>query len=153
MRKLYSLAPKEQVLVLFFDDICQNPRSVFLQIAEYLGIQDNGTQEFVHENARGQFSNPLVAKIMIGQISNKSMRRFRAKYKEKLNKMGIRPYQWLSKMFLRPVAQEELTPEFRKELLEFFEEDIRLLEKQTGRDLSAWRGDRAPTADAVSQVS
>ena len=49
---LLKIFPREQVHAIFMDDLRQDPRSVYLQTLEFLGLSDDGRQDFEVHNKR-----------------------------------------------------------------------------------------------------
>ncbi len=49
---LLEIFPREQVHTIFMDDLRQDPRSVYLRTLEFLGLSDDGRQDFEVHNKR-----------------------------------------------------------------------------------------------------
>lgn len=136
LERLYSIVPRDRVLVVVLDDVKANPRREYLRVLEFLGVPDDGRQAFpVHNPARewrvrwfGKALRSLGrrvawAKHIAGVLPRRSLGIMR-----RLEEIGTRR---------RP--RPPLPPEFRGELDRYFAEDIRRLERLLGRDLSHWR--------------
>lgn len=62
VERLLEISPREQVHVIFLDDLRQNPRSVYLGTLEFLGLPDDGRSVFeVHNKRRGSQGGILSA--------------------------------------------------------------------------------------------
>lgn len=148
LRRLREIVPQSQLLVLFHEDMATRPRETYQHLVRFLGIADQGLQEFPRENSFSKFDSMLVARLVRSTVANPFVRNFRSKMKGPLNDRGIHPLGWLIKRYARPSPKPALPQEFRQHLIAEFSEDIGLIEELVGRDLSNWR-----TKDSTSTVA
>ncbi len=128
MQRLLQYVPRDQLHVIVHDDLRDDPSGVFEAVLEFLDLD-------YHEAEYG--------------VSNPSMRvRWRVIQQGLSLARGVCkwlhiPGGWgLGKRILRVntkvVAKEPLRPAFRRELQEYFRDDVMLLSELIDRDLSHW---------------
>src|SRR6266404_3544692 len=62
VERLLEIFPREQVHTIFMDDLRRDPRSVYLRTLEFLGLSDDGRQDFeVHNKRRNSQGGILSA--------------------------------------------------------------------------------------------
>jgi len=136
--------PPENILVLFLEDMAKDPAGVYERTVAFLGLETDGRREFPRANVgalegeaarlHGRLHQPLLA-------VRRKFGGFNAWIK---SPAGQRIHGWLLGG-IKAVAGKRsggkkapLNPEFRRELRDFFADDIALLQSLTGRDLSHW---------------
>lgn len=128
--RLFQQVPRDRVMLVFMDDMKVDPRRVYLDILDFLGVPDDGRGEFATANVRKR-----VKLLVLGR-----MLAFAGQHKRLLGLQGVRTgafskfYAWNQV----PVTPGKLDEPFRNELVACFEEDVRLLGELAGRDLSNW---------------
>ncbi len=137
LERLYKHAPKEKVLVIFFDDFKQDTRREYKRVLDFLGVEDDDREEFpvMNKSVSVESDAALKSYRTIGVL---------AKIKTALGirkRFGIlRFIQSIIKKFVpRKSEKQELDPAFKKELIEYFSADIGKLSELTNRDLSHWK--------------
>ncbi len=148
VQRARAAAPEGQLKVIFYEDFCADPRRVYLEVLEFLGLPDDGRREFPRVNAPRIVRWPRLQTTLA--FADRAVTRMRGI-------LGVsRPFgirmrllRWNS----RPAetAAPALRPTFEQELLSYFAGDIRLLARTTGRDLSHWL--RPPAARGVGPVA
>lgn len=129
IERLYTLVPKENVLVLLFDDFKKDSKRVYEETLEFLGVSSDNRLDFpvINKSKRRRWKG----------IYN-FIKRFKlVKYAvSMLRKIGI------AKLFLKAdtVYQKRasLSLSMQKELKNYFKEDIIKLQNIIKRDLSHW---------------
>ena len=137
---LFAQIPKDQRLVLIYDDFREDPRAVWLKILEFLDLEDDGRTEFsprnvAHAQRFPQLSHflltppkpiaPLVLSLRKTLLSRDN--RLVAALKTLLNVQRPRP---------------GLDVRLRAEMTACFRPDVDRLETVLDRDLTAWKGTR-----------
>jgi hypothetical protein len=149
LARLAEQVPKEQRLILVYDDIERNPREAYKQVIDFLGIVDDHRAEFLREN---QYSRPrsiLRARVARAVQNYPLLKKIRLGVKPFLNRHGIYLVERFFQSNLVAVGKPELPEEFRRELRAEFSSEVGIIEKLTGRDLSRWRtGDAAIARNA-----
>jgi len=132
LSRLYSLVPKERVLVIVLDDMAENPRNAYQKVLAFLGVPDDGRNEFPVLNRRKAVRWTFLS-LLIRYAGN-------AKRAVGLNqRMGIGSR--LRSLNRLPAQRSPLSPELKDELTAYFQDDIHLLEELLDRDLSGWCND------------
>jgi Sulfotransferase family len=123
--------PRQQILVLLYEDLRRDPRGTLREVAEFLGMRPftagrapaynpSGTPRSDLLNALVNRDNPLRRTVA---------RRLPLRVKLQLNAFVNR----------RNLKRVRMEPEMRALLKEKFDADTRRLEQLLGRDLSSWR--------------
>jgi len=136
---LLEHVPREQVLVLRYRALVDDPRTALNRVARFLGVAEDVVTEipsgnsrpFVHPSVRTRVLGPVVrAGAKAGQFLPPQA--WRAASKPIIGQLHQRG---------KP-ARPRLTPEQRDALREPFLEDIALLEELTGESYEDWRTHR-----------
>ncbi|MFT5179659.1 MAG: hypothetical protein ACI9GH_000056 [Candidatus Paceibacteria bacterium] len=129
MERLYNQVDPKNVHVIFYKDLNRNTLNEYKKTLEFLGIEYDGRTDF-----------PIYRKNKTVRYS--FLRRSINNILKIKNKIGLNLNTGLITKFLsKSVVVKErknLDVEFKKELVNFFSEDIKKLSRITGRDLSAW---------------
>lgn len=136
LERLYTIVPKERVLVLLLDDMKKNPRREYLRVINFLGVPDDGRKEFPVHNPAREWRSRRMGKAIY------SLARIVALFKHAeglLPKRSLGIIQRLQGINTRQRPRPPLAPEVRAELETYFAKDIIYLERLLGRDLADWR--------------
>lgn len=133
VNRLYELCDGRNIEVVFAEDMREKPAEVYRKVMDFLEVVDDGKVYFPNKNKGGQLRSR-----MIGQASKR--------LHEMRKSCGLPPGLFgLGEMVGRVNKQNaspiSLKPEMKETLQKFFEQDIYLLERITGRDLSSWRAE------------
>jgi len=136
---LLEHVPREQVLVLRYRALVDDPRTALNRVARFLGVAEDVVTEIPSGNSR-PFVHPSVRTRVLGPVVRAGA------------KAGqfLPPQAWraASKPIIGQLhqrgnpARPRLTPEQRDALREPFLEDIALLEELTGESYEDWRTHR-----------
>jgi hypothetical protein len=138
IERLLEVAPRDQVRWIFFDDFRERPREAYLDVLDFLGVPDDGRASFPASNPamvpRARWLATLFRAHRIREAGRalKGVLPRRAAALAKTSRDSL-----LRKDRPRP----RLRPEFRRQLLAEFREDMRRLETLTGRHGSGGRSD------------
>lgn len=124
-----SHASREQVHVVFFDDLITDIKKVYQDILTFLGVADDGRDCFDRVNKKSSIKSQFIARLF------NRVDRFR-RCIGLTREFGLA--RKLSSLNNRPSENTELSPLFEQALRKYFHEDICLLESLTGRDLTHW---------------
>jgi hypothetical protein len=137
---LFSLVPRERILVLVLDDIRDNPRREYVKVLDFLGVPDDGREHFHVRNPAKQVRSHLLQNIIVLGMKGERV------VKERL---GLSPVNsaffkalnaWNKVARPRPPLPEEL----RAQMEAYFASDILKLGRLLGRDFSHWLGTSSP---------
>ena len=134
LRHLYTLFPHEQVHLLRYKDLVDDPRVTLNRICAFLGVAEDVVTEVPSENV-----STFVAPTLLNRFLQTVMRGGAAAGQyfppQVWRRLSI-PLLWALKRERR--QRPELNPEDRERLVAFFAEDIRLLEEVTGDSFGEW---------------
>lgn len=134
MQRLLNTVPRERVLILLLDDLKENPRREYLRVLNFLGVPDDGRQDFpVYNPAKERRWIWLHQAVMIAARASSVVKR-----RVLRTPRGIGLLQALDRWNVVFRPRKSLDPEIRAELTKYFRKDIELLSELIGRDLSGW---------------
>lgn len=139
LSRLYSVFPKEQVKLVFLEDMKANARQAYLDVLNFLELPDDGRNDFpiVNANKHRRFywlaerlkkPTPMMRKIW--RIGKRLLGRHEDIAHKMLKKVG--------ELNTRVAPRTHLSTATRAMLEVEFAEDIALLEQLSGRDLGHW---------------
>ena len=137
--------PKEQLMVVYMDDLMANPGEIYRQVIEFIGIEDDGhvpanvgkvyhkggTQRIIPESWRDALKSNAVFRLFWDMVPENLRARIRYVYEQKNIKKGS--------------GQEGPSELAKTKLIQHFAEDVKQLEEITGN--------RVPWSEFHSQVS
>ena len=136
LRRVYEQVPPEQVKVLVFDDLRDDAGAVYRETLAFLGVPDDGRDEFprVNENkvhqsgALARFTQrPPAPLVAMARGVKRVTGRERLGVLDRVRRTN------------RQVARRtDIPPALAQELRDRFRDDVRELGDLIGRDLSAW---------------
>lgn len=136
LRRFYDRYAREQLLVLFVEEITATPTPVFNRILSHIGLPADATNVSTErENDSAAPLLPLGLRSALKPLKNavKPLR-------------GNKVFEAVRGVFAREVAYPPLDDEARAYLQAYYRADIAALETLTGRDLSQWRPGSASAA-------
>ena len=142
VQRLFQTVPRNQVLLLSFDEFRRNPGGAYRRVLEFLQLPDDGRTVFEKRNEAMMMRNPSVTRVM---------RLYPVKAASRMLKRSLRPVvaEQLRSMKHSLIRRKQLRPQLSAMILETmraaFSADIRLLETLTGWDLNDWQKWKART--------
>jgi hypothetical protein len=137
IERLWRIFPKEQTLILLFDDFKADTAACYRRIQSFLGLPRHDLAAFKRVNENKQLRSRFLARLLLKPPP--VVRRVAEMLKSTLGINYTAIAVRLTEMNLAPPSEgEELSPEFRRELKETFEPGILKLSHLLKRDLSAW---------------
>lgn len=138
VERAFSVIPRQQRLLIVFDDFIADTAAVYARVLDFLGVPDNGRKEFPRINEGQQIRNPRLWALVWGTLLRAHPLLYPVKRMLKVSTLNI--YPRLSRLFLGRRSQRPAIPEaLRAEMRAYFGEDIGRLSAAIGRDLSHWR--------------
>jgi Sulfotransferase domain len=129
LNRLLADVSKDAVLVVVLDDMNDNPRREYLRVLQFLGVKDDGRNEFpVHNKARMP-RWPGVARFLFIMIQIRRKLGFKA---------GLNLWNIISRLNKIETPRPSLPPESTAALRKYFAGDVELLSQLLGRNLSYW---------------
>jgi hypothetical protein len=138
IRPIMDLCPAEQLKLIVFDDMKENPQQVFDEVTDYLQLPRYSDVNFRVVNANRKHASKALASLT-DRGPSKFVRQASATMKRVLGLQGVSLRRYLAQLNTRTAPRERLSPELRSELVAYFSEEISELERITGRNLEHWR--------------
>jgi len=140
LERLFTLVPRERVLILVLDDLKENARREYLRVLDFLGVPDDGRTEFPVYNPARQWRSRRVA----GAVRALAKGVARMKYvRGWLPRRSLGLVRRLEKWNTRYRPRPPMPSDLRAELEAYFEEEVQKLEQLLGRAFPHWRSEAA----------
>jgi len=133
LERLFDAFPSDRVHVALFDDLQDRPREVFASMFAWLGVDDSFEVPVSTSNRSG----PARSRAL-GYLLKSS--RMRQRVGRRLPAFVMKPLRAAREANVQ-LADPELTPALRRELIGQFRDDIEYVEQLTGRRLPAWKSE------------
>lgn len=134
VERLLGVFPREQVKFIIFEDFAANTRAVYEDVLAFLSVPSDGRRIFPRVRARRRHRLKWLGRLLVNPPGALARARRFAE-----DTPGLRGLASLvQRLNTREVMREVLKPEFRRELVEEFREDVNKLSRLVGRDLSHW---------------
>lgn len=136
LARLEEILPETARKVIFFEDFVRETASVYREVLDFLGLDDDGRIRFERVNA-----NRSHAIGWLGTLTEHPPKPLVATAMTLKNWLGFEQMNVLSTLaaWNRRTAPRNALPEsLQRELVHVYMDDIRALERLTGRDLSHW---------------
>jgi len=137
VERLLSTFPACQVKLILYDDFAASPRAVYDDVIAFLGLPHDGRAEFprINDNKRARVA-------WVRNMIRKPPPALREAYRGVKARVGRRRLDAIRHGVIQRLTvnerREPLTPSFRVELVEAFRDEVDLLGRLLGRDLSHW---------------
>ncbi len=145
LKPYFDLFPKENIKIIFHDDILKNPEKAAKEFYGFLNVDDS----YLPKNLREKPAKSTETKFKIiryiinslAEISHKLERGrfgdfiFFIKRKTKINEI----FNKINDFNVKESDKPKLSQELKKKLKLVYLEDIEKLEKLIGKDLSSWK--------------
>lgn len=132
LESLFSIFPREQVGVLFHEDMVSDPRAFYEQALRFLCVPSDGRSDFPVLNAGRYHRWPRVEALIRRRPQELEWVISRLKLRE----LGLG--RALRRFSTAADVRAPLAPEFRLELIDYFSPEVDKLEQLTRRDLRHW---------------
>jgi hypothetical protein len=135
--RLLATFPDSQVKIILLDDLTASPQRVYDELIEFLEIPHDSRTEFPRVNENKRATVPWLRKLMVNPPTP-----FRHAYRRFKQAVGGGPLDALKQSIIDRITVKErrssLSPRFRAELVETFRDEVALLSRVLGRDLTHW---------------
>lgn len=132
-QRLYKKVPKENIHIILYDDLKKDVKKVYIDLLKFLNLSTDINVSFDIHYPRSSTKNRLMQKI--GMLFSYRQRVKLAYYMQNL---GIDIYSLYLRLNTKPAEKEVVSQNIKKEILEHYEDEIKLLMKKTGLNLSHW---------------
>ena len=141
LQHVFSLFPRENVLILRYEEVLDHPEAVVDKMKDFLGIQSDFKADLKVYNKTGQVRYPWLHKLLFNK--NKTKKFIVDTIVDPILPLHKRTkIRWAFKEWNtkgKGVRQADDYEAERQELRKFFKEDIELLERLTDMDFSTWK--------------
>ncbi len=129
LARLYSRVDRDRVHLVFLEDVKSDPELAYRGVTEFLGIEAEPLPDFTPANTRHIHRSRWLMRLIraYGALTERIGFRYQTGVLKRVR-------EWNRRDAARSLPGVEL----RRQLVEYFEPDVRLLEQLTGRDLSHW---------------
>ena len=139
VEKVFKIFPREQVLVILFNDFTANPKVVYDAILSFLGVPSDDRREFPPVNANYEHRSKLLAKIIhpprpVYQLFMKIISVFGISFMRNVSLI----YNKVEMFNARRTPRCSIDPALRAKLHSYFRDDTQKLARLIDRDLSDW---------------
>lgn len=132
LQRLFNRVPKKQTLVILFDDFINDTKNIYCNAVSFLGLQDDGRTTFPPIRERRVIRNYIYHKLItflmrVWMPARSTLTGGRG--------FGIytRYFNWNSRS-----TKTIISSDVKRELTNFYHDEILLLEEILHRDLSSW---------------
>lgn len=134
LERFMATVPPLQRLVLLFEDLRADPSALYSRILSFLGLPDDGRNEFGKENASKALRSRGLAGIhrRLPTLLGPLYRPARAVGRT----LGLRPSRMMERFNVREEPRSQLDPDFRSVLVEEFQPQVKKVSDLLGRDLN-----------------
>ncbi len=133
LERMFSIVPREKVLVLNIEDVKADPRKIYLDTLGFLGLPDDGRTDFPAINTAKRRLFPrswrYLRRANLAMVEA-GMPQFR---------IASRVLGLIERKTRREHKRAPVSFLLRQELRDYFSCDVRRLEDVTGLDLKHWR--------------
>jgi len=139
VERLWRVFPREQTLLILFDDFIADTAATYRQVLDFLGLEDDGRNEFPVVNEAHALRTGLAGRVV--RSAPPALRNLitRMRYHPVTRALPALADRWLK----QPQPRTELSGAFREGLKAAFREDVELLGQLLERDLPGlWGFDR-----------
>jgi hypothetical protein len=127
LQRVYSMFSKEQVLVLFYDDLSNDPKATLEKVYAFIGVEQNFVPEHLDKRINRVVLPDLQLKLQrlgLGWL---------------INLVKASPFsEWIKEFFHKKPKKTQGEP-IIEHIQSTFDQDIYLLETLLNKDLSKWR--------------
>ncbi len=134
LERLMSWFPREQVMLLFYEDFSQATGRCYQEVLQFLRLPDDGRQAFPRLNRRKVHRSSKFAALR--RLLELRHPQLAETVRGGVKRLGLEAP--LQAVLRRNIARRPLSPEMRQTLHDAFAEDIGRLADLSGRDLSHW---------------
>jgi hypothetical protein len=138
LQHLYSLFPRDQVLILRYRDLVDEPVATLDDVCRFLSVDEGVIEEIPPRNVGGYVSPSPYTQVL--RTAFRQGAALGSHFPPQVWRKASLPLQWLLQR--TPQHRPELQEADRAQLVSYFDDDISRVEEETGWDLGTWRAYR-----------
>ena len=135
LQHLYSVFPRDQVHVIRYKALVDEPGSTLDEVCRFLGVEEGVVTEAPARNVGGYVSPSHYTRAL--RLAFRHGAALGSHFPPQVWRKASLPLQWLIQR--TPQHRPELAESDRARLVDHFSEDIDIVEEETGWDLRDWR--------------
>jgi hypothetical protein len=136
IERLYSVFPRDQILVIFFEDFKASPATVYRRVLDFLNLPDDERSEFPRINENKAIRAGWLSRFT--QHPPRFLSRAASMARRIVGRDDLSFLDGLRRANSVVRPREPISDRMRKTMISEFSDDVDLLARLTGRDLSAW---------------
>jgi hypothetical protein len=136
LEKLWRIFPREQTMIVVYDDFARDTRRVYQKILRFLNVPDDGRDTFERVNESKRNRSRLLSQLLFRPPA-----KVRSAAEWLKQKAGIDYTQvaiTLTKLNQEPYSRPILPADLQQELKDSFEPDVMQVSRLLDRDFSHW---------------
>lgn len=137
LESFVARVPEPNRLILLHEELRRDTRAVYLRVLEFLGLDDDGRQDFEHVNVNTNLRSPSLAALH--RSAPRRLGRLYRPARAAAAAVGIGPSAVVNRLNVQRGPRPPLRPGFRAELVSVFEPQVVKVAAVLDRDLSDWR--------------
>jgi hypothetical protein len=128
---------RDQICIIWFEDIKERPEQILSEVYTFLGVDSTYRPPAMHEKSNpGRVSKIPKLQNVIRKMNYRLIQLGFSGLVKKLKMAGLG--NWVMKINSKPLQKEKITPEIKKYIIDRVYDDVKQLEKWSGKDLSHW---------------
>jgi hypothetical protein len=135
LQELFTLFPRDQVHLIRYLSLVDEPAAALDRACRFLGVEEGVIGDIPARNVGGYVRPDLTTRIL--QSAFRTGAALGGHFPPQVWRKASVPLQWLIQR--SPEHRPELGQDERAQLIDYFAEDIAIVEQLTGWDLEAWR--------------
>ncbi len=145
LEHLFTLFPRDQVHTIRYRSLVEEPGPTLDLVCRFLGVDEGVITEVPARNVGGYVAPSPYTRFLSSLFRHGAD--VGSHFPPQVWRKASMPLQWLIQR--TPEYRPELQPDERAQLIDYFADDIGLVEQETGWDLTTWRGYREGGAYSV----
>ena len=130
LQRLLKIVDRDQLHIILFDDLKKDAKKVFSEVLSFLGLPPNDEIKLLKHNTAKQIKSIWISRLIKWGVYIK--KKIFGKYRTNIA-------SFLRNMNTYKEKNEQISSELYQEMLNYFLEDIILLESLINKDLSEWK--------------
>jgi hypothetical protein len=137
LKRFFDVFPAEQVRVFHFDDWTRDPRAIYLEILDFLGLEDDGRVDFPPVNEARHHRTGIMTKLV--RNPPVLVRRSVHLLRKLTGRRGLGLANLALRLDSRKGPKEPVAPEVKEEIRAYFREDACEIEQWLWKPASKGR--------------
>lgn len=135
--RIWQYYPREQVHIILFEDLVRDTPDTFGRLLKFLDLDNDHAVDFRRYNENKGWKNENIGRLL--SRPPQFVRKLASLYKSVTGTTQIPLRRTLMEANQTKSERAPLSPAFRRELTEYFSDEIDRLSVLIGRDLSHWK--------------